>query len=379
MIHCGVRWKMARCATCSAMVGAIWNPVAPAPTSAKRAPVMSRPAGQRAEWNEGPSNESMPGICGILGRFKEPTALMTKRACSVSSAPSEDRTRTAQRSPSSSHLASSTSVLKRQWLPQFVLAQHALEIRTQLGLLAEILAPVVGGLEGIAVVVTADIDPRARIAVLPPGAARSRVLLDDRERETGLRQADACDNAGLSGPDHQHRGGGPNVLGDLVTPCDRSGIDAVELKLLREHPPQQAINRLTRHERHQLGDQVVRERMGHTSAVTKGRDGGDRQSAALRRTRPPTCPPWKSPGMAYVGRWGPRTQAGSPVICTSEHKSVGILTSARAAAIAASSSEKGWPAYGLRGRCVTPASMPLPDGLRRVDAARTGFQISTSS
>ena len=54
MIHCAVRWKIDSDSTRSAMVGAIWNPLAPAPMSAKRLPVMSRSAGHRAEWNDGP-------------------------------------------------------------------------------------------------------------------------------------------------------------------------------------------------------------------------------------------------------------------------------------------------------------------------------------
>ena len=32
--HCAVRWKMVSCSTSGATVGAIWNPVAPAPMSA---------------------------------------------------------------------------------------------------------------------------------------------------------------------------------------------------------------------------------------------------------------------------------------------------------------------------------------------------------
>ena len=55
-----------------------------APTSANRLPVRSSPSGQRAEWNDGPANESMPGMSGSLGMFSEPTALMTNRASRTS-------------------------------------------------------------------------------------------------------------------------------------------------------------------------------------------------------------------------------------------------------------------------------------------------------
>ncbi|MDF2583794.1 MAG: hypothetical protein K0R33_2437, partial [Mycobacterium sp.] len=40
-IHCAVRWNTVRCSTLSAMAGAIWNPLAPAPISATRLPVTS--------------------------------------------------------------------------------------------------------------------------------------------------------------------------------------------------------------------------------------------------------------------------------------------------------------------------------------------------
>ena len=72
--------------------------------------------------------------------------------------------------------------------------------------------------------------------------------------------------------------------------------------------------------------------------------------SANRRTSAQSAsdmPPWKSTDVAYAGWWGPRTQAGSPVMCTSEHRRAGMLTSASEAAIAASSSENGWPAYGF--------------------------------
>jgi hypothetical protein len=55
-----------------------------------------------------------------------------------------------------------------------------------------------------------------------------------------------------------------------------------------------------------------------------------------------------SSDIATRGLMSPRIQAGSPVMCTSEHSSAGTLTSSSAAAIAWSSSVKGSPAWGLR-------------------------------
>ena len=101
------------CSTSSAIVGAIWKPLAPAPTRAKRLPRCSTEWSQRAEWNEGPAKSSIPGMSGSLGRFSEPTALITNRASSVSVAPAAPRTATDHRPVASSYVASVTSVSKR--------------------------------------------------------------------------------------------------------------------------------------------------------------------------------------------------------------------------------------------------------------------------
>ena len=78
---------------------------------------------------------------------------------------------------------------------ELVLVEHADEVVAQLGLLAEVLGPMMRRLERVAVVVTADVDARARIPVLPPGTTRTLVFLDDHERQTGLRQADPGEDA----------------------------------------------------------------------------------------------------------------------------------------------------------------------------------------
>src|SRR3954462_2127985 len=59
-------------------------------------------------------------------------------------------------------------------------------------------------------------------------------------------------------------------------------------------------------------------------------------------------PPWMSVEIGIRGRSISRIHDGSPVMCTSEHRSAGPLTSSRAAAMAASSSRNGAPACGLR-------------------------------
>ncbi len=95
------------------MVGAIWNPDAPAPTSANRFPVRSSSAGQRAEWNDGPAKSSIPGMFGSLGMLSEPTPLMTNRASSTSVVPSGFRMPTCHELVGSSHVSDVTSVPKR--------------------------------------------------------------------------------------------------------------------------------------------------------------------------------------------------------------------------------------------------------------------------
>ena len=96
------------------MAGAIWNPLAPAPISATRLPVRSTEWSQRAEWKAGPAKASRPAMSGRLGRLSWPTAEMTARAVSVSSAavgrPGSARD---QVPASSSHVARTTSVSQR--------------------------------------------------------------------------------------------------------------------------------------------------------------------------------------------------------------------------------------------------------------------------
>ena len=57
-IHWAVRWKMSRCSTSGAIVGAIWKPEAPAPIWATRLPERSIPSGHRAEWNDGATRDA---------------------------------------------------------------------------------------------------------------------------------------------------------------------------------------------------------------------------------------------------------------------------------------------------------------------------------
>ena len=59
--------------------------------TATRLPLRSTLWSQRAEWNDGPANDSMPLICGNFGWLSWPVALTTAFASSVSSLPSAVR------------------------------------------------------------------------------------------------------------------------------------------------------------------------------------------------------------------------------------------------------------------------------------------------
>ena len=155
-----------------------------------RAPVVDRWS-QRAEWNDGPAKSSMPGMSGIFGVLSAPTALMTTRASSTSVVPSAVRD---GHGPTAGLVVEGgrlDRVSNRQCGSRSCASHDPLEVLPELGVLGEVLGPVVGGLERVAVEVAADVDARTRVAVLPPRAAGAAVLLDDRERQAGLGQADA--------------------------------------------------------------------------------------------------------------------------------------------------------------------------------------------
>ena len=114
-IHWAVRWKTVRLSTPSAMAGAIWKPLAPAPIMATLCPERSTEWSHRAEWKEGPAQVSRPGMSGMWGRLSWPTAEITARASRVDSVPSPARVRTVQVPVRSSQAAPRTSVLHRTW------------------------------------------------------------------------------------------------------------------------------------------------------------------------------------------------------------------------------------------------------------------------
>src|SRR5580704_3785954 len=86
--------------------------------------------------------------------------------------------------------------------PQVVFIDDATEVSAQFGLLAVVLTPYLGGFEGKAVLVASHVDTGARITVLPPRTTRARVLVDDREGQSGLLEADAGQDPAHTATDH---------------------------------------------------------------------------------------------------------------------------------------------------------------------------------
>ena len=161
---------------------------------------------------------------------------------------------------------------------ELVLVEHADEVVAQLGLLAEVLGPVVRRLERVAVVMTADVDTRTRVRVLPPGTARTLVLLDDHEGKAGLRQADPREDAGQASADHDDRRRRLRLVRHLVAPRDRVAVGAVELHVLEEHRHHDPLERLAREERHHLDEDVSGQLVRDAPAVPVGGDGRHRTS-----------------------------------------------------------------------------------------------------
>jgi hypothetical protein len=100
--------------------------------------------------------------------------------------------------------------------------------------------------------VAADVDARAGIAVVPPRTARSTVLLDDRERQAGLRKPYAGEQARFAATDDDGLRVLTHGLGDLVAPRDGPGVAAVEVQILEEHRHGVRGHFGAREERHHL-------------------------------------------------------------------------------------------------------------------------------
>ena len=131
----------------------------------------------------------------------------------------------------------------------------------------------IGGLEGIAVLVAADVDTGAGVAVLPPRATRTGVLVHDREGQAGLLQADAGEDPSHSAADDQDRGVLLDLARDLVTPGNRAGVATRELQVVEEQPCEGTVHGPAPEEGHHLLQHVTGQLVRHTAGVPIVRDG----------------------------------------------------------------------------------------------------------
>jgi hypothetical protein len=152
----------------------------------------------------------------------------------------------------------------------------------ELGLLREELGPVVARLERITVEVVAHVDAAARVAVLVPGAADARVLLEDRVRDAGFLEPDPREQPRLAAADHDH-GKLCARRGGHVVPVERALVAAGELHLL-EHHRHVLVGHLGADEpAHHLADQLGSgRRRQHAAAVAVLADHVERLRARTR-------------------------------------------------------------------------------------------------
>ncbi len=88
------------------MIGIDWMPELPVPITASRCPSKSTPScGQCPVWWIGPRNRSAPGISGAFDLDRQPVAMITNWAVTVSAS-----VVTVQRAAESSHTQDSTRV-----------------------------------------------------------------------------------------------------------------------------------------------------------------------------------------------------------------------------------------------------------------------------
>ena len=260
-----------------------------------------------------------PGMSGRFGRLSWPTAEITARADERRLGAVGGRARAPTTSPtSSSQSAPSTSVSHRTCGSTPCLRHHAVEVRLQLGLLREELGPVVARLEAVAVEVVADVDAGARIGVLPPGAADAGVLLDDRERDAGLLEPDAGEQARLAAADHHDRErvagrgvGGRGRPGAASAPS--SSISSMSIGTYSAGTSSQTSQSIISLQ--QLG----RDRLGlGTAAVAVVADHVERERAHLGLVLLGHVALHLVEEQARPARRRPRISSGSPDMCTSE-------------------------------------------------------------
>ena len=126
-------------------------------------------------------------------------------------------------------------------------------------------------------------------------------------------------------------------------------VSALELQVVEEEAGQASFDRTAAEEAHHLLQQVPGQL--HRDAPVRRdrrRSPGGHGGAPLPCPRP-TCLPGCPTTWPTFGWMSPRIHDGSPLMCTSEHMSAGMLTSSSARAMASSPSSNGSPAKRFLG------------------------------
>ena len=207
---------------------------------------------------------------------------MTKRASNTFSAPLDFTRSDAPHGPVLLPLHPGDDRFEAAVPPEVELVDDSTEVVAQLRLLAVVLAPQLGRLEGEAVLMAPDVDTCARVAVLPPGAARALVLVDDRKGQPGLPKADAGQDSTHPAADDDDGCRGLLGLRDLVTPGDLSAVTALELQVVEEEAGQPALDGTPAEEAHHLSQQFPGRLHRDAPVVAIGGDRREGTAAYLR-------------------------------------------------------------------------------------------------
>jgi len=121
--------------------------------------------------------------------------------------------------------------------------------------------------------VAPHVDTGTRVSVLPPGATRAWVLVDDCERQPGLFEADASQDATHPATDDDNMALCLLRLRDLVPPGDPPVVPTFELQVVEEQACQPPLDRSSTQKAHHLLQQVTGQLHRDASAVAVGGDG----------------------------------------------------------------------------------------------------------
>ena len=214
-----------------AMAGTIWLALAPVPITPTRLPVRSTLWSQLAECIHGPAKVSRPSMSGSLATRRMPSAAITASAVIWLVEPSAWRRSSVQPRRLVVPGHGDDLGVAAQPVGDVAALGRPLHVAEQLRLPAEVLRPSRVLVEGEAVEQARRVHPAARVRVLPPRAARLRVLLHHRE----VRQAELVQDAG--GEHAGHAGADDHDVEALGHGERGEGLDRADARLLAHQGP----------------------------------------------------------------------------------------------------------------------------------------------